>query len=644
MNTILFLSMLLISFKISNQQNRTERINEGASTSRQDLMNCEKRELRNGAIRTISLMLAKDPRGENLTSLINNRFEELQAFSDEIFSYVIQAQNSVSEISNKTRQYYRLDYFTTHLFKEVLMILQKACSDHHRYKLWYEYDSRRKIILIHEYISTVHNNNSNDCLCGNYQERDILSEPFLLPSISYFDEAYQIDISIDGEVSMIKTSPYHVIPLRLILKFFETWLTRPTDNAMNECMGFNNCAHTLYLRLRQSMRKLVIARMLQMNKITQNDYVNIGLGDSDEIYIELISNAGSYLGGNIFLGPRFRGPLDPTFDEENLLNAFEIDSAPIIGQDRYNELLQLFHQLKFFTNRMLDRPPFWRLISGFKLFVKISNLLMDQSITPLRLQMWELRAPTDEELRRHMDSDELMESLKNQTYWAVKKPMNRSARSTDVFQTKAVTLKNLMIDQTSYHWSEFTVDLMTILMEARERKEFLVWSCNFTRLFNDYLFSNPQPVKNDFTDCPISSSFDEYLYSQISESEDWVRCNRGTKISSDWCSAWRRIIKSEAEVKVNINYDKKNLIDNAKLMEDIKIFMHWLISKIHDKQCQKNEPTQVNIQINPSKNLWRSSYNILDNDLFYLKKMLSSLRFREKNRYIVFGFVIKTGN
>lgn len=47
-------------------------------------------------------------------------------------------------------------------------------------------------------------------------------------------------------------------------------------------------------------------------------------------------------GGNIFIGPRHRGPLDPgyetTNDMETSYRSFEFDSEPIIGRERYEEM------------------------------------------------------------------------------------------------------------------------------------------------------------------------------------------------------------------------------------------------------------------------------------------------------------------
>lgn len=119
MRKLLFILSLLTLLKMSNQTD-DERINEGASTSRQDLTRCENCELEICATRTVFIMLAEDTRGDNPTDLINNRFEELEAFSDEIFSYVMLARYGTTDLSNTQRQERRINYFLIQFRREIL--------------------------------------------------------------------------------------------------------------------------------------------------------------------------------------------------------------------------------------------------------------------------------------------------------------------------------------------------------------------------------------------------------------------------------------------------------------------------------------------------------------------------------------------
>lgn len=78
MSLLLFLFTILILFQVCHQQNPPERVNEGASTSRQDINNCEHCELENSAIRTINLMLAEETIDNNITNTTNDNSDELQ--------------------------------------------------------------------------------------------------------------------------------------------------------------------------------------------------------------------------------------------------------------------------------------------------------------------------------------------------------------------------------------------------------------------------------------------------------------------------------------------------------------------------------------------------------------------------------------
>lgn len=253
-------------------------------------------------------------------------------------------------MSNTARRKTRLQFFLLHLRKAILQTLFTTFAQHYHHTLRYEYDSYRRTILVREFIST--NNNSNDCLCGHYQERTILNQPFLLPNRIPSNVAYQLN-SNSHEVSVFETSQYHIIPLPLIERFFREWLTGPTDNAMHA--NFNGCMNTLYGRLKRSMQKILLARLKKTNQISNDVWYRLGVsfqsqGD-DQVYSEIFAHADTWLRGNIFLGPRNRGPFDPRFDtdEETASDAFEMGSSPILGEDRYHDLLDLFYRLYSFT-------------------------------------------------------------------------------------------------------------------------------------------------------------------------------------------------------------------------------------------------------------------------------------------------------
>lgn len=151
-------------------------------------------------------MLAEDLRGDDLTSMIHNRFDELETFYEEIISHIMLAKYSTSELFNPTRQNRRFQYFLFHLREAVLEIIEKACSNHYHHKIWYEYNSARRIISVHEYVSL--NNRSNNCLCTDDLERTVLTKPFTLPTSYPSHFAYQINRNADGVTTVFETSQY----------------------------------------------------------------------------------------------------------------------------------------------------------------------------------------------------------------------------------------------------------------------------------------------------------------------------------------------------------------------------------------------------------------------------------------------------
>lgn len=599
----LFITVVLTTLKLSHQQNETYRINDGASTSRRDhLSRCENCELEICATRTINLLLSEDTRGENLTYMMSNRFEELETFNDEIFSNILSAQYTTSDLSNIARQKTRLDYFFLHIRKVILATFLKTSAQHYHHKLSYEFDSKKRIILVREFLNF--DSNSSNCLCGNDQERTILNEPFLLPNdiptsnSSY--TAYQIN-SDDSEFSAFETKQYHIIPLCLIREFFKKWLSGPLDNVMHS--HFNGCMNTLYGRLKRSMQKLVIVLLEKTNQFSQDAWYRIGASIDDEnIYSEIFARGGSWLPGNIFLGPKNRGPLDPTFNSyDDHYDAFDLDAATIIYEDRYYALLELFYKLYNFTFVIDLMPPLSRLTDGFILFVSISNLLIGGRITPMNPKQWVFRKPEEEELRRmNVESREAIKEFMTHRYWTVNKPFFRFSRSinkilvdVDKLQQKS-SVKGLR-----QQWSMFVTTLMQVQVEARSRGESMTWFCNFERIYNDYLFHQTKTPKN-MNKCQSCNGFDEYLYSKISRLSNWEECNNGSNIVSDWCEAWKR-------VKISLNANRRSVDGFLKvqsgisrneqpLVKDFETLMGWLslkTLKIRKNFCQKNVARQV---------------------------------------------------
>lgn len=271
---------MLTLVNVSYQQNENEeRINEGASTS-QELTSCEICELENYADCYANYAM-------NLSFMLNNRFHELEAFHNEVFSYIFLAENGLRFSSDKAHRVKRLDKFLESIRASILKVLVTAYRDHIRSRLWYKYDHGRNIIIIRENISLP----SDLCLCENSEERLILREELLLPCRNPIIIDYQLNN--DGNVSsMSETSLYHIVPLPLILKFFEEWLSVESLNSAEATI--NDCILTLIGRLRRSLQKLMIVRINDSNEILNEDRLEIIQSiDNNDFTSEIFTHASS---------------------------------------------------------------------------------------------------------------------------------------------------------------------------------------------------------------------------------------------------------------------------------------------------------------------------------------------------------------
>lgn len=125
-------------------------------------------------------------------------------------------------------------------------------------------------------------------------------------------------------------------------------------------------------------------------------------------------------------------------------------------------------------------------------------------------------------------------------------------------------------------WKEFVIGLFQISIDAQSRNEFLIWSSNFTCMYNDYMLHNQNgPNKNSL----VCTSFDKYLFSKIYPTMDWRRCNNHVNLmpSSEWCQAWRRIMKYNISV-ILTDFDKEKW--SKPYLQDVKTLMQWLSSAV----------------------------------------------------------------
>lgn len=577
-----------IYFKISYQQDENERINEGASTSRQDLSKCEECEIAGYADRIVRLLVAYDRNRGDLTYLMNNDPSSLEAFHDEIISYFILAEYGAKAYSDVNRRAKRLNILREYINTYIVTMIHNACREHYQDNLWYEYNRENNMILVREHISFSSNNN----LCENYEERRRLNLPLVLPEYNFSEKIHQ-HVVIENGVSTDEVVPYHVIPLSLIAKFFQVWLSSDASVTLNANASL--CATTMFHRLKRSLQKLIIVKLIRSRRFftrIQHGNENIHFNVDRLFSVETLEQADGWLNGNIFLGPENRGPFNPNFDkdEEELLDAFEDNAKEILGNDQYNELLHLFSELRDFLIEAEDMSSIERLTEGFDRFFLLYTCMNRYDITLMNREQWENRRPKNKDLKE-VKSDELKRDLKNTKFWAIKKKPKRFQRSVDYHRTNEDTNENLLtheilIKDLKRHWSKFVIGLMKISIEARSDDQTFIWLSNFTCMYNDYLFNHFDETN---TNCSTCGGFDEYLYDKIISFREWGICNSNEKtlLKSDWCLAWRRILNSSIETELEKNSHKnfRNHKHRSKLyLQEAETIVFWLSSQLKTKK------------------------------------------------------------
>lgn len=605
-----------------------DRINQGASTSR-DLTQYEEIEILNYAQSTVRLMLAEETNGASLTDMISTRFDEIVEFHNEIFSYSTLAEYGSLAITDLVRRTKRIHLYLHHLRMIILETVEMACSNHFDLRLSYEYSHVTNTISVTENVSFP----LEDCLCENERERMMLSAPFSLPLNNHSELTLQFVNVNSGRVSTMEAAQYHIIPLSLISRFFQVWLTDESTGSLQT--DFNDCVVTLFGRIRRSMQKILIAQVRNSPEFSNDDFYNIQsnlqYSSNNTFFFNMFGRAYSWLNGNVFIGPRNRGPFSPTFerDEGELLEAFEFDSEPIIGRQHYRESLNLFFQLLDFLNQAPSMFPFDRLLYGFSLFSSMTITLSEYPTALMHSGDWELREPTDAELS-NLRSSQLRRVVRGQRYWSIKKQPERSPRSVEYHYESIETppeVVPLTMGELKIRWSQFVEDMMKIVMEARSRGESVVWSCNFTRLYKDYL---KQKLDSNFK-CNYCKSFDEYLFSKIKTSWNWRRCNNAMLTTSEWCLAWKQIVATL------VNYDTSFIdVDGSKkvhargsrsvsYLRDVEVFTRWLSSEFGPRpECKKTKVHTTNPTENSHKSQRRGG-GTLDVGLCYFSTLIMSV-------------------
>lgn len=583
MSAILFSLTILTLIGTALFQVDNRRINEGASTSR-ELTNYEECEIENYAASLGRLMMAEDIDGGNLVDMMYNRFHELQAFHDQVYSYYVLAEFGAQWVNDTNLRRKRRRFFLQTVQENFLHVLEKASSEHYRYKLWYKYDNETKTIQGRETITQL---NQSDCLCLNGEEQLTLSENFVPPVLQQPERIIQVTSDNSG-ITGLNVSQYNIIPLPLISQFFRVWF----DDALEDIpeVNINNCLFTLIGRLRRSMKKLLIVQIRNAGLLPIHELHTIvsslGSFENPNFFTELFRRANSWLRGIGFLGHRNRGPFSPEYGRRGpqLQLAFEHDAEPIIGRVRHRNLLQLHNGIFEFVLTAEQETPLDRLLNGYYLFSSMMFRLVRYDLTPMDEEQWEEREPTDEDLAR-VTNPELKRRLKTEKYYAIKKiPHLRDRRSEEYFHYE-VEEELPTTGLVKHSWNQLIMNLMRFSIDARSRNKTLSWSCNLTSWYNDYF-------SHGLDDPAICKSFSKFILSKISLNRNWQECNNGTSlmVSEDWCQAWRRILNlSKNLTNESLETDMIQPLSKSHL-EDVTILMRWMSPETGSRVCRKLEP------------------------------------------------------
>lgn len=332
-------------------------------------------ELGSYAARLVNLLLSEDTSGVDLEQMMVDRFDEMVAFHDEVISYFELAKFGAQRITDPVRWNRRLNNFLRSIFMVTSITLNKACTGHYYWHSSYSFNPTSNMIEVSE---SVGHSQRTACLCGSYRRGEVstLSAPFATPSTYLSNDSSVVQWEIRGdEIIKSELSVYHVIPLRLISKFFDTWLSDNSTEISDP--SFSGCLRILFGRLRRSMRKLFLVSVRRSSGFS----INV---DSNNFFSEAVERAHGMFSGNIFLGPSDRGPFSPTFGKsgDELLDAFEFSAKPIIGTRRYEQLLRMFEQLRHYVTLVPQWSPLARFVLGMRHFFALFMTFDKIRITP----------------------------------------------------------------------------------------------------------------------------------------------------------------------------------------------------------------------------------------------------------------------
>lgn len=255
--------------------------------------------------------------------------------------------------------------------------------------------------------------------------------------------------------------------------------------------------------------------------------------------------------------------IPPRFDQVSVeaMSSFFFNSAAVIRQDQYEKLLSLVKSLiEYVETDSKQTTSFEKYMSGVELYISMVTVLARyKTLPPNVINQWEPDKMTKDDLSRFQ---------KRKKLWTTKENFKRSRRYPVQKEVKCFTVDVL----SQQRWSEFVVYLMSTFLQTDSNDKSVPWSKNFTRLYLEYrsnslMFSNKNCLK-----------FDTYLYSKISQSQDWFDCLnfKEAKKLGKWCQAWKRIM-------LNLNVGRSDIrksVTSKLFHQDLKTLVNFLYKKI----------------------------------------------------------------
>lgn len=552
MNYILLILSILILFNRSKGLNET--INLGASTSglQQQLSDTEKFEIE-GFV-------------DNFLNTLADERNNVRLHPNEMSDYLLETQilyfsaigdyltyGSTYGVPNGYRHTLpnheaRRRYYDSIIRSQALETLIDSCMVYFR-KLSRE--------VLNNFSSTILRNvpNSSQNLANRKRKKTSTSR------MESSDTDSSKDTQKSEKIKGLKTSEYNVIPLQLILRFFEEW-----SDSFNMIPNFHECANV-------GGFAHVAVSFSSSNDINSKDQFLANDTNLDDLRQNLLS---LIIHGNTFRGPRphMRAPSMPQFFQRyvGLMLSFEIDCATIIGLEHYQELLPLFKRLIDYVGMNPEETnPIDRYTAGLELYISMMTTFSSYETVPMNIDQWEEREMTERELSRFTEEERNM--YRGVKYWMIKKSFRRPKRSV-MKKEKIGKSTDLALKE---RWSKFIVYLMSAFLQTGATEVSTPWSDDFARLYLEY---KSKSLLDSEDECS-NKNFDTFLYLKISRISEWSTCVRSrSKDSFEWCMAWKRLLFTH---KLNTGGSWKKL-KSKKFHQDLKTLMNWLKEKIYSEK------------------------------------------------------------